>query len=79
MENQDPRSHVRLVASIVLLVVIGASLIGAAYLRTNPAAVSTSTITTTKLSTTVTKSITVTAPSNSTTSLLSHSNYDDGS
>ncbi len=33
MENHESRSHAKLVASIVLLVVIGASLIAAAYLR----------------------------------------------
>jgi hypothetical protein len=33
MENQEPRSRARLAASVVLLVVIGASLIAAAYLR----------------------------------------------
>jgi len=35
MENQESRSHAKLVASILLLVVIAASLIGAVYLRTN--------------------------------------------
>lgn len=35
MENQKPRSHVRLAASIILLVAIGASVIAAAYLRPN--------------------------------------------
>jgi hypothetical protein len=43
MENQEPRSHARLAVSIILLVVIGASLIGAAYLRSNSPASSTST------------------------------------
>ena len=34
MDNQEPRSRTRLAASVVLLVVIGASLVAAAYLRT---------------------------------------------
>ncbi len=46
MENQEPRSHARLAAAVILVVVIGASLIGSLYLRTNSAAVSTSTNTT---------------------------------
>ena len=47
MENRKLRSHARLAASVVLVVVIGASLIAAAYLRTNstPASASTSTTT----------------------------------
>jgi hypothetical protein len=36
MDDQEPRSQARLAASIVLLVVIGASLIGAVYLGTKP-------------------------------------------
>jgi hypothetical protein len=47
MEAQEPRSHVRLVASIVFLMVIGASLIGSSFLRTNSASTSTNTFTTT--------------------------------
>ena len=35
MDNQKPRSHIRLALSIVLIVVIAAGLIGAAYLLTN--------------------------------------------
>jgi hypothetical protein len=35
MDNQKPRSHVRLALSMVLVVVISAGLIGAAYLLTN--------------------------------------------
>jgi hypothetical protein len=46
MENQEPRSRAKLAASVVLLVVIGASLIAAAYLRTNSTPTSTSTSTT---------------------------------
>ena len=42
MENQEPRSRARLAASIVLLVVIGASLIAAAYLRTGQSPISAS-------------------------------------
>jgi hypothetical protein len=43
MENQESHSHAKLAASIVLLVVIGASLVGAQYLRTNSASPRTST------------------------------------
>jgi len=46
MENQEPRSHSRLAASIILVLIIGASLIGA-YLQTNSASTSTSSLTTT--------------------------------
>jgi hypothetical protein len=35
MENQEPRSRARLAVSVVLLVIIGASLIAAAYLQTS--------------------------------------------
>jgi hypothetical protein len=41
MENQEPRSRARLAASIILLVVIGASLIGAVYLRIGQSGTST--------------------------------------
>jgi hypothetical protein len=47
MDNQEPRSHARLAASIVLVVVIGASLIGAAYLRTSQSAISANSISST--------------------------------
>jgi hypothetical protein len=47
MDNQEPRSRARLAVSVVLLVVIGASLIAAAYLRTNSLSTGTSTSTTT--------------------------------
>ena len=40
MDNKEPRSHARLAASIVLVVVIGASLIGAAYLQNIKSAIS---------------------------------------
>ena len=46
MDNKEPRSRARLAASVVLLVVIGASLVAAAYLRTTPTPTSTSTSTT---------------------------------
>ena len=49
MENQEPRSRARLAASVVLLVVIGASLIAAVYLRTNSTPASTNTSTTTSI------------------------------
>ena len=51
MENQDSHGRAKLVASIVLLVVIGASLIGAVYLRTNSTPASKSASTTTSQST----------------------------
>jgi hypothetical protein len=47
MDNHEPKSRARLAASVVLLLVIGASLIGAYYLQTNSASTSTSTLTTT--------------------------------
>ena len=52
MENPESRSHAKLVASIVLLVVIAGSLIGAQYLRTNSGSPSTSTAASTNQSTT---------------------------
>ncbi len=52
MDNQEPRSRARLAASVVLLVVIGASLIAAAYLRTSQTPTSTSTSTTSSQSAT---------------------------
>ena len=52
MENQESRSHAKLVASIVLLVVIAASLVGAQYFRTNSGSPSTSTSVSTNQSTT---------------------------
>lgn len=36
MENQEPRTRVRLAASIVLALMIEAAVVGAIYLRTNP-------------------------------------------
>lgn len=45
MDNQKPQSHVRLALSMVLVVVIAAGLIGAAYLRTNSTPSSTSSAT----------------------------------
>jgi hypothetical protein len=66
MDTQQPRSHGTLAAAIIIVVVTGAGLIGSYYLRTNSAAVSTSTFTTTIQSTTaVTETITTTVPSNS--------------
>jgi hypothetical protein len=52
MENRKSRSNARLAASVVLLAAIGASLLGAQYLRTNPAEPGTSTLTSTNQSST---------------------------
>jgi len=51
MDSQKPRSRTKLAVSIVLVVVIGASLIGAAYLRTNSPSVNKSTSATASRST----------------------------
>jgi len=52
MDNPEPKNHARLAASIILVVIIGASLVGAAYLRSKSPQASTSTSTTTSQSTT---------------------------
>ena len=51
MEHQESRSRARLVASIVLVLLIGASLVGAAYLRSGSTRASTSTSTSTSQTT----------------------------
>jgi hypothetical protein len=64
MENQEPKSHARLAASIVLLSVIAASIIAAAYLRTSsPSPTSQS-----KSSTSTITTSTTSAPATSTAS-----------
>ena len=52
MDNQEARSRARLAASIILVVIIGASLIGFSYLRTISTPASTNTSTTTNQSAT---------------------------
>lgn len=56
MENPEPQSHARLAVSAVLLVVIGASLIATAYLRTS------------QIPTSITSSTTIPAPTATNTS-----------